>query len=280
MERNYIIHGPPDTYLNEPNVAPHFSLYRTENGYMDRKTFALIINDFISTVKHIRKRLVAADPDINQRVVLILDGHKSRYDPGVFRALREADIDLVVLVAHSSHICQPLDLRIFSILKRTFLSLWYAGPDMSWSESIIKPPDPSEPPTKKKPVKQETSEDDEECSGPLEVSFAEFDRVKFLDTLYVATRKIPPDTLRGSWRQSNLHPYVPVPPSSPESEEDLQRQIACNSSLGRRRSVSKTTVPLTGLINSPEDTRLLDLLEKKKVEVVPSPQKKSKLLVN
>jgi len=70
---------------------------------MDKNTFHIIIKDFIKCVEWKRKNLIEADlSEDKTRAVLIVDGHKSRYDPRTFRALREANIDLVILPAHST----------------------------------------------------------------------------------------------------------------------------------------------------------------------------------
>ena len=82
-------------------------------------------------------------------------------------------------------------------------------------------------------------------------------------------------TVRASWLQSNLYPFNPVPPCSQESQEDLARQGKAAGLVGRRRKVPKVTVPLTGVVNSVEDTRLFDYLKKKKVDVLPTPARKN-----
>jgi len=88
---------------------------------MDKNTFYNIMVDiFIEYVKRTREELVKLNPDIDKHAVLIVDGHKSMYDPRTLRALLKNAIILIILPAHSSHLTQPMDLRLNGILKSQF----------------------------------------------------------------------------------------------------------------------------------------------------------------
>jgi len=71
-----VIHGGPDTYLHDQTVAPEMSLHQTPKGYMDKETFYnIMVNDFIPYVKYKRNDLFRKNPNMDQRAVLIVDGH-------------------------------------------------------------------------------------------------------------------------------------------------------------------------------------------------------------
>ena len=149
-----VIHGTPHEYL-KPEIKdqmPQLHLYETANGYMDKACFKRImrecfipfviakrqrINDEIAKIKDEISKLQEKDALttkernakekrlaqlllINQHAVLITDGHKSMYDPETVADLHDADIDLLIIPAHSSHILQPLDLRLNGLVKQNF----------------------------------------------------------------------------------------------------------------------------------------------------------------
>ena len=62
-----------------------------------------------------------------RRAVLVVDGHKSRYDFETFTLLRRANIDLVILPAHSSHLTQPLDRKLNAQIKVEFRRFFNDG---------------------------------------------------------------------------------------------------------------------------------------------------------
>ena len=63
---------------------------------------------------------------------------------------------------------------------------------------------------------------------------------------------------------------MPVPPTSTESQKELERQIRISGMITRRKHREPTTVPLTGFVNSDKDERLLNQLRaESKVKPVP-----------
>jgi len=293
-----ILHGPPQTYLTDQTSISNLRCFRTENGYMTRDCFYRIMTEvFIPFVENERRDVLSlGGKEEDTRAVLIVDGHKSRYDVRTLRALQKANVTLIILPAHSSHITQPLDLRLNGMIKTAFSQMWNGPRDQSWSRCLIRPRDgkvPTDQPRRKRrkqqiPVEEVTEEvtevvtegntaeetdefvDDERS---LPVSKAEYDRFMFLDTIRCAIRKLNVFAIRSSWRQSNLHPFKPVPPTSKAAEKDLLLQLE-SSGFGSRTRVRKDNeIPLTGVINSPEDETLIKYLEKKNVEVLPTPVK-------
>ena len=53
-----------------------------------------------------------------QRRLLIMDGHGSHITANVIAQCMEHTIDLLILPPHTSHVLQPLDVSVFSPLKR------------------------------------------------------------------------------------------------------------------------------------------------------------------
>ena len=82
--------------------------------------------------------MVKLNPSVDQRAVLIVDGHKSRYDPRTLRALQENDIFLIILPAHSSRLTQPLDLRLNGIIKSQFARKINLPKDFEWDSGLIR----------------------------------------------------------------------------------------------------------------------------------------------
>jgi hypothetical protein len=61
--------------------------------------------------------------DPSQPRLLILDGHGSHVSMEFMSSCIQNNISLIYLIAHASHILQPLDLTVFSPLKRKYRSL-------------------------------------------------------------------------------------------------------------------------------------------------------------
>ena len=84
--------------------------------------------------------------DLEERRLLIMDGHSSHMTAIVIRFCMKHDIDLLILPAHTSHVLQPLDVGVFSPLKRAMaketdaLAKLDAGtiPRREWVEMYIR----------------------------------------------------------------------------------------------------------------------------------------------
>lgn len=57
-----------------------------------------------------KKRLQLGKPD--QKALLLVDGHSSRADSESLALLKENGVEVMLLVPHSSHLTQPLDLSL------------------------------------------------------------------------------------------------------------------------------------------------------------------------
>jgi hypothetical protein len=85
-----------------------------ESGWMTEAHFLSYVRDmFIPEIEKRRRILEAPDAP----ALLLADGHCSRACPDALDLLAENKIMLITPVAHSSHICQALDLKFFMVMK-------------------------------------------------------------------------------------------------------------------------------------------------------------------
>ena len=75
-----------------------------QSGWMTQDLFFAWLQRFIDHVK-------------GKRILLVLDGHKSRVTLKSALLARENGIDMVLLPAHTSHLLQPLDVSVFKPFK-------------------------------------------------------------------------------------------------------------------------------------------------------------------
>lgn len=99
----------------DPEDWKWFDWTGQKNGWIDKDIFDeycthVLIPNFL------KRRAKLNGPD--KRGLLVLDGHSSRINPELWKKFRAADIDVLVLPAHTSHVTQPLDLCVFSLFKR------------------------------------------------------------------------------------------------------------------------------------------------------------------
>ncbi|KAH7832748.1 uncharacterized protein MONOS_12811 [Monocercomonoides exilis] len=58
--------------------------------------------------------------------LLQIDPHISRADPTIWREFKKENVDVVTFIPHCTHICQPLDRGVFSVLKSEMSSQFEA----------------------------------------------------------------------------------------------------------------------------------------------------------
>ena len=102
--------------------------------------------------------------------MLIVDGHKSRYDPETLEALRAANIDFIILPAHTSHFLQPL--RLNGLIKQFFCD--------EFKEKVPEILQNTLPAAKKRKVGEEG---DHAQSEETEVAKAQYDRLHVLSAI-------------------------------------------------------------------------------------------------
>lgn len=61
-------------------------------------------------------------PAVGHRRLLIMDGHSSHITANIITFCMDKSIDILVLPSHTSHVLQPLDVGVFSPLKRALAS--------------------------------------------------------------------------------------------------------------------------------------------------------------
>lgn len=67
----------------------------------------------------------------SNRGLLILDAHCSRLCPSLWNQFQSANVDVMTIVSHSSHVLQPLDLTVFAALKASLGSSLASAAKMS-----------------------------------------------------------------------------------------------------------------------------------------------------
>ena len=108
----------PLVYLPQeiiPEDWPRFDWTGQKNGWINKDIFAQYCEQVL--IPNFQRRRKNLDHP-NNRGVLIVDGHSSRINPDLWKKFKAADIDVVILPAHTSHITQALDLCVFSLFKR------------------------------------------------------------------------------------------------------------------------------------------------------------------
>ena len=133
VKPSFLLHAGPEAFVSQPSLFEEdIVCIKTAKGYMEKWTFKnIMIHHFIPYVQELRQKLCT-----DERAVLIVDGHLSRYDLETFEVLHNAGIDLIILPAHSSHITQPLDRTLNGLIKRAFPGFYRKGVPPSVLEDI------------------------------------------------------------------------------------------------------------------------------------------------
>jgi len=259
-----VLHGPPHCYVRCEESLPQLLLYQTRSGYMEKGTFKDIMAQvFIPFVNRKRKKIdrtIALLKDkiekgladsydteqydkfssISKHAVLVADGHRSRYDPETLKMLRDADIDLVILPAHSSHLTQPLDLGLNRLIKQEFRKA-LSKPIPDFLRATLK-----QKPNKRAKLTKSASSGTEEKS----VVKAEYDR---LHVLYAIANAIPaalkPCNIISAWGTAHLAPFNQDPPYSEKDESDMCRELSVSALEVQLNGVQETDGATIGLVN-------------------------------
>lgn len=85
------------------------------SGWMTKSLFTTWCVNFAHWTTKYRERL-----NKSSRFLLLMDGHLSRLNAAAIHYLHIHGIDVIILPAHSSHITQPFDVGIASILKSEY----------------------------------------------------------------------------------------------------------------------------------------------------------------
>jgi DDE superfamily endonuclease len=95
-------------------VTSFFNMSGQENGFITKEIFFHWVQDvYIPFVENTRRQLGCP----NQAALLIVDSHNSRDHSDTIKLCKQHNIIVLVLLAHSSTILQPLDLSVNKKLK-------------------------------------------------------------------------------------------------------------------------------------------------------------------
>ena len=104
--------------------TPDLFIDHTESGFQTQQTFEKYITEcIIPSIDRVR----AAFPPERQTAVLLLDQHSSCNNPSLLQLCRSKKIEIIPIIAHASHIIQPLDMGVNAVLKRKFLVYFDSG---------------------------------------------------------------------------------------------------------------------------------------------------------
>ncbi len=214
---------------------------------MDQKTFVDIMRDVFIRFVNDERRYVPTD---KQHAVLIADGHISRYAlPGLY-LLRDNDIDLLIIPAHTSHVAQPLDLGLNHFIKLAFRQAWpQAKPRISYSK-----PEPGRPSKRQKvnrdscTVSEIVEESPEETEARAKRTV--YRRAKVVEALLIAVRSaLKPSNIRSAFEQAHLVPLLDDPPYTREEERKLIMQ-AQKSGIILPKETERKKEHITGIVTS------------------------------
>ena len=96
-------------------------LASTESGWVDRWCFMLWCVCFVHWLRGFRAKLPTHIAE--KRGLLIVDGHTSRENPLAMELLHYADVNVLTLPAHMTHVLQLFDVGLASPLKKRFAQL-------------------------------------------------------------------------------------------------------------------------------------------------------------
>ena len=113
---------------------PMFQFDFQTNGWIDCGIFEKYCKETLIPEFKRRRAELEKQGIMNARGLLYVDGHASRNNKDLMKEFEEAGIDVQCLVAHTSHICQPLDLVVYSVFKKFFRDLLVIHSHMSASE--------------------------------------------------------------------------------------------------------------------------------------------------
>ena len=95
-----------------------FHIASSSSGWMNKKLFTFWALCFVAET--LVYRLDLPDDLREQRILLIMDGHKSRANFFVAKLFDAFGIDLLILPGHTTHLLQPFDICVASSLKTEY----------------------------------------------------------------------------------------------------------------------------------------------------------------
>ena len=99
--------------LNEH--VQNFDFYSTKSGWVTKEVFELWAMNLAHEVNSWKQQLPSHLR--NRRVLLLVDGHGSRKSSKAISYLQQFGIDVLIFPGHSTHVLQPFDVGLASLLK-------------------------------------------------------------------------------------------------------------------------------------------------------------------
>lgn len=104
-----------------PSLLNFFSITGQQSGWITEEIYQQWVKRvFIPYVARRRQELGCS----TLRALLLVDGHSSRDNEATTALLERANVDCLVIPAHSSTILQPLDLTVNGVFKTTLAEHW------------------------------------------------------------------------------------------------------------------------------------------------------------
>jgi hypothetical protein len=118
----------PDELRSLQDSADFLSTF---NGWITKRTFVLYAHFLADQLREYWRSLSLVIS--NQRFLVILDGHSSRFTIEVIQFLDDEGVDVIVLPTHCTHVLQPFDVGIPSPLK-AYLAQFFHKSDLMITE--------------------------------------------------------------------------------------------------------------------------------------------------
>jgi hypothetical protein len=97
------------------SFCPEAYFVSSGTGWMTQRTFLMYAHVLLYELSLYRAKL---EPNLREeRLLLILDGHSSRWTSEAIALLRDGGVDVLVLPAHCTHVLQPFDVCVASAVK-------------------------------------------------------------------------------------------------------------------------------------------------------------------
>jgi hypothetical protein len=104
---------PKKVTLESIIADPEFIITGRNGGWIDKEIFDLYCrNQVIPRFEEQRRT-----HSVKGRGLFLLDGHSSRWNWELMEEFSRHEIDVVTLISHTSHVCQPLDALVFKFFR-------------------------------------------------------------------------------------------------------------------------------------------------------------------
>ena len=116
---NSLVKIPPNLICFQETGEAVFS--SSPSGWQTRDTFLYWVICFVNWLSIYRLKLESSVR--NTKAILIMDGHKSRENPVALKILKDHNVEVFIIPAHTSHLTQLFDVILASPMKSCFSDL-------------------------------------------------------------------------------------------------------------------------------------------------------------